>query len=428
MATFEWKIRGYSMKHRRVVMYIHEDYHKDNKVTCYNKLQGEYIISMQKKMSYRDFNNKTVLVRKDQWDKKGKLNLEEAYNNFMTITHKILDIDPSIDLRKCGTYKIMALKKFQEMTAKIKHRFKWLTKTENEFVKGSYRGSLIFHKDYEGPAHYYDIRSAYAYIMSHTQFRVPVEQGVEIKLTKKEFTEFANTYFRCGIYTAEVTGYDKRLFRPSVSNHYTHIDLNFAKKEGYTIKLVTDAEINFLSYEGSEKAMSGHQIFRDYVNYFFKYKAEGHSEFKPFLTVLYGGFMESNVKTKVIKADEEFEMNPEQIVSFERDYDNDCIKYTYCPWATQEGGQIFKTPLARLGPFLLSQCRVMMANIMKNQLDKVVRCHTDGWYMTEPLAGPFHESNRTKPMGVPRIGNELGDLEYKLYDNITVKSGKINKN
>ena len=60
----------------------------------------------------------------------------------------------------------------------------------------------------------------------------------------------------------------------------------------------------------------------------------------------------------------------------------------------------YESDYARIKPFILSYGRVKIQNIILQNIDKVVRCHTDGIICKEQI------TNVT-------LGNELGDLKYE---------------
>ena len=68
--------------------------------------------------------------------------------------------------------------------------------------------------------------------------------------------------------------------------------------------------------------------------------------------------------------------------------------------------EIFEHSYARIKPFILSKGRSIISKISEPFLNKIVRCHTDGFYSMEKL-----------PI---KIGHSIGDIKYKYHINIDV--------
>lgn len=399
-----WIVRGVSEYNRVPMAYQSETRYKNQKVRVYTEEHGYKCISLTqyKEINKKPLSSKYVLVCDKDY---GGENLEETLKNFKTLADKLYDLDSSINLYRTGEIKLTALYMYKMLINQHVNKLEWLTPVENRMIQDATRGSLIFGTPYEGQAHYYDIVSAYMYILSHHKFRIPIKQGVEYTMSSEEFSQ--KKFYPYGLYRVKVEGYDHRLFRPSEDDTYTHYDLEYAHSQGYKLSIVDDGEPNVLLYPAKTHTLSGKELFGDWVRRFFKFKKEGHKEIKKFFTIIWGALCQSNQYIKTLQEDEIFDVDKDNYITDYMDKEGNTV-VVYCPF-----GQRFKTPLARLKPFLQARCRIMMANIMGPQIDDVVRCHTDGFYMKTKLKIPDEELPKVKDIDAIRIGDQIGDLKYE---------------
>jgi hypothetical protein len=248
-------------------------------------------------------------------------------------------------------------------------------------------GAFMYGIKYRGIGYKYDVCSEYPGLMASNQHKYPIKEGELKTYSREEFDKLQ--FFSFGMYHVNVTNADYRVFRTNQNNWYTHTDLNFAKsKLKLTITLIEDGEVNALLYDNT-KLVSGHKLFGPFVEYLFKLK-KSNKCIKKYLNVLWGGLCKTNTMTIT-----------DNVI-----YENKIIT-SITP--TNNGKFIFETvkpscyydsDYARIKPFMLSYGRMKIANIILTNLDKVVRCHTDGIICKEPITNI-------------KFGNELGDLKYE---------------
>lgn len=399
-----WKVRGVS-EHDRVPMVYHsESKYKNQRVHVYTKEHGYKTIHLTDMVEIRKkpMSSKYVLIPHTNFETAETL--EEVLEQFVELADSLKALDSSINLYRTGSMKTTACHIYKMLISKHVDKLEWLSSMENKMIKGATRGALIFGEKYEGQAHYYDIVSAYMYVLSHHKFRIPIKKGQEYTMSKEEFKE--KKFYPYGLYRVEVSGFDRRVFRPSETNTYTHYDLEFAKSQGYKMKIIDDGDPNVILYPTSTHTLSGKELFEPWIRRFFHFKQNGHKQIKKFFTVIWGALCQKAVQYKTLVDGEEFDVPTENYVSDYLDKDGNTV-VVYCPF-----GQRYQTPLARLKPFLLARARIMMANIMLPQIDDVIRCHTDGFYMRTKLIVP-DDLPKVKDMDAIRIGKELGDLKYE---------------
>ena len=90
-----------------------------------------------------------------------------------------------------------------------------ISQSEAQWILGCNRtGHAFVEKDYKGEAHKIDMVSMYPSIMNST-ITLPFKKGEFKTITDEDIKE----YFRFGIYRAEITNYNYKLFR-RLSNIY----------------------------------------------------------------------------------------------------------------------------------------------------------------------------------------------------------------
>jgi hypothetical protein len=260
-------------------------------------------------------------------------------------------------------------------------------------------GAFMYGIKYSGIGYKYDVCSEYPSLMASNQHKYPIKQGELKTYTKEEFNKLQ--FFSFGLYRVNVTDVDCRVFRTNPNNWYTHTDLNFVKsKLKSTITLIEDGNVNALLYDNT-KLISGHKLFGPFVEYLFKLK-KNHKCVKKYLNVLWGGLCKKNTMT--ITDNVIFENKI--ITSFTPTKNGKFIFETVKPSC------YYDTDYARIKPFMLSYGRIKIANIILTNLDKVVRCHTDGIICKEPITNI-------------KFGDELGDLKYEGSSYCEIKNNNM---
>ena len=271
---------------------------------------------------------------------------------------------------------------------------------EAEWISKASIGGMIWAEKYQGKGYKYDITSHYPAIMSNTHSIYPIKRG-NFKIIKNEdIQKFAPT----GIYHCKITGVDKRLFRDNFENYYTNRDIEHARSLGGKVDLIQDGKPNMLEYPRKTHCITGSELFGKYVETIFELKKQGIKMAKNILNILWGLLCEKDDFHMKFNRNSEFQINDGMemvnIVPINEDEYNINLA---------KKNKTYKTPYARIAPFLLSNGRQKIANVIKPNIDKIVRVHTDGFVSKEKLEYKF--------------GKELGDLKYEGYcETVNVKN------
>jgi hypothetical protein len=266
----------------------------------------------------------------------------------------------------------------------------------------SCRGPLIWAEPYEGIGYKYDICSEYPSLMASSQHKYPIKKGELKAFTNEEFEQLK--FFSFGIYHVKITVTNNKVFKVNNENWYTHTDLNYAKtKLKLEMKLIEDDKPNALLYDNT-KLMTGKKLFGPFVDYLFNLKKAGHKEIKQILNSLWGVLVQTNVlsmKTDNIRAGKE-------ILTITPSNDGTLT------FETVIKNKFYDLDFARIKPFLLSYGRFKISNIILTNIDKVVRCHTDGIICSSKITNMI-------------FGNDLGNLKYEGKGNCKIfNSNKYN--
>ena len=328
-----------------------------------------------------------ILTQKQGLDKEGNriiLSLEEEYKQFIVIADTLKKESKGlINLYKTGSYHDAALSLFDRITKYIKPEP--ILQDESLWIKESSFSALIWAEKYEGELFKYDVKSLYPYLMTSSTLKIPIKRG-EFKI----ITEF-NKYPEFGIYHCIIEkSEDKninKLFRWNRNNKYSQPDIFNAQELGLKINLIMDDKPNFLYYP-RENTVAFSELFKQYVEILFPLKENQITSSKNVLNILWGALCEIDKKKhfvsnefKISDDEEILEIYPSSIEG------HDIIR-------TTKINSFYKTPYARLCPFLLAQGRRHMAKLLYEHRDNVHRIQTDGFLVDKLL----HE-NITVPIG-----------------------------
>jgi len=286
--------------------------------------------------------------------------------------------------------------------------------TEAKWIFNTMKAALIWSKkDYEGPVHEYDINSAYPYIYSHNLFQFPIKCGVFKHLTNKEFQN--SEYINYGIYRCKITGIDTRLFRENPECYYTHYDLMRAQQLGYKIHLIEDDDLpNALIYPSNTR-INGQNVFGTYVSELQNLITQNPKEkplFKKLLNILWGALCQHNKKVSLLFSEEDCEVKGDDILVLKpSNFDE---RYYICKALDYKN--IFDTPFARIGPFILSKMRYILSRLIEPHLEHIVRIHTDGFFSTKELT--FEKTSNSMDSLV--IGTEMGNIKHIYHEYVKI--------
>ena len=232
-------------------------------------------------------------------------------------------------------------------------------------------------------------------------------------------------YFKYGIYRAVITGnIHKAMFRENKLNAYTHIDMEVAHTEGYSIELVEDGQCNFLYYPPNTR-ISGTQLFKEFVEELYPIKEKHNKDVpelnfeyaKKLLNILWGALSEKRVCQEIYTSleddNEVIELGINEEVA-----DVVMLGQGKCKYETESLDDLFVSGYARVSPFLTAKARQTMSDMIRSNcdLDSVVRVHTDGIITSTPLKNTF--KNKADAL--------LGELGYEGFceDCTVVNMGK----
>lgn len=349
-----------------------------------------------------------VIQRQVQKDKEGniiELTLEEEFDKLIVINNKLKETSKGlINLFKSGSITNAALDLFDRFTKYLNDPDEIL-QDESEWISESNIGALIFADIFEGELYKYDVKSLYPSLMQQTTFKFPIKRGEFIKLDT--FSE----YFQYGIYRCKITPSEdeniNKLFRFNKKNYYTSISLDHAKSLNLKIELIHDEEPNFLYYS-RDKLITANEVFKPYIEFLFKLKENNIEWSKDILNRLWGALCEVDKRKyycdKPINISEDEEIV--EIYPSKNNEDIDIIK-------TNKINKKYKTNYARIGPFLLSQGRKHMSNIMFQYRNNIHRCQTDGFLSDIKI----HSNTIVK----------IGELRYEGYTEKGEIKNKMNK-
>jgi hypothetical protein len=410
-------VKGVSWQDRKPITY---HYNKDTyDYTLYDG-EKEYTETEAKVWQMNRVSGASVLIKVA---KKEKLQLE--YNTFIDQADKLkVESKGLINMYKSGTIKATALQLFSDFTKAVEQPDS-IKGIEGEWILDCYRGGLLDATPYEGKAYKYDVSSMYPYIMNNMRFAY--KEGELKLLTQEEMSKWIDKktgkqYFKYGMYRAVISGDIKKpVFRANVLNRFTHIDMDTAFKEGYTIALIEDGGCNFIYYPESSR-ISGKELFKKYFEVLYPIKAKhvkeipalNYSYAKSLMNILWGALAEKRIYQKIYTGMyDDKEVRPLGV--------NEKITNTVFlgngkkMHETEKLDDFFLSGFARIAPFLTAKGRQMMCNIIRDNCEPedVKRIHTDGIITSVALKGLFPNKKEAK----------LGELGYEGYcDNCVVKN------
>ena len=334
-------------------------------------------------------------------------NLKEIYDEFIETADDLLEAtNGTVNMYKTGSLVNTSKYHFKSMM-KENYVCEAISAQEAQWISNATTGSIQYAVPYEGDCIGYDINSFYPSILNST-FRIPIKQG---KFSKITFDGIIKSNVSYGIYRCTINGdINKFLFRLNPKNYYTSIDINRAVSLGYEVKYIIDGNDNALRY-GKDDFISAKDLFGKYIEYFYKLKQRNIKGSKILLTCPWGWLTRKEEMT--LSNDGNYNINGNLIISsiqpINTQIDTDKVKII-----TNKAHKVYEHSFARFEPFLLSRSRELIGKIYENQIDDVIRCHTDGFIMKNKLNDVI-------------LGDELGAL--KIEDKYTghLKISGINK-
>ena len=378
----------------------------------YDKLTFEIYDGKVKRVITNDerndilYNFKSPYILIDRDENNNKMTIEEEYKKLIIIIDTLKkESNGIINLYKSGSYKNASLDLFDKFTQYLNEP-EQILQDEAEWINLSSIGALIWAKPYEGELYKYDVKSLYPHLMKSTTLKFPIKRGEFQKLD--QFGEYiAFGIYRCKVLKSDDANINK-LFRFNDKHYYSSVSLDHAKTLGLKLELIQDNKPNFLFYS-RDKLITFNEVFKPFVDFMFELKDKKKVEkAKDILNILWGALCE--VEKKKYFCDKDIIINEEEeiykIAPYKNNEDIDVI-------TTNKINKRYKTNYARLCPFLISQGRRHMSNIMFPIKEHIHRCQTDGFLSDIKI----HSNTDVK----------LGELKYEGFTEYGIIKNCINK-
>jgi hypothetical protein len=394
------KLKYYKRKHTAT---------EEKKILMHELIDGEYKCfdgENQYFISKEDYNHlysnplssEYILVEKNFiFDvKKRQLDIEDSFHEYLEMADKIKEQSNGyINFYKCGSVKHMALNLFFD---KVKSVFPdEISNIEAEYIHDASYSALTYWERYSGTVHCYDKNSQYPFLMSRNYNKFPIKEG-EFRFIKSIDDKPLYGIYRCIITKPEDKPY--KFFKFNQRNHYTHLDIEVARKYGLNIELIIDDKANFLYYS-DDKLMNGAFLFKHYMNDLYELKLQKVKGAKDIMNILWGALCESNIYKRNINFNEEVSIKDFKVLSFNGDEDR--LNLKLLPKKTKQ----FKLNWARMKPFLLAYGRSFLYHAYQKYEDITIRINTDGIYFSE-MPKELHEQATDL-----KVNWKLGYLKYE---------------
>ena len=206
-----------------------------------------------------------------------------------------------------------------------------------------------------------DGNSFYPSIMNDTKLFIPLGNP-EYKVLDQ-----LSDVVAYGLYRAEISGHDERLFLLNPKKWYTYIDIKEAVARGYIVSLVCDGNCNHVHYASRDRE-SAYYLFRGFVDLLYPLKKK-NPLVKKILNILWGALCQRCKKYN--DAETDYDSFDFVDVSEETDEIEGFVKE-----------EKYKLAWARCGIFITAMGRKKMADFIAPFVDDVYRVHTDGFYTT----------------------------------------------
>ena len=329
-----------------------------------------------------------------------------------------------LDLAKFGSYRDFALEKFR-LSSRTIPVAPPLVEGEAEFLRC--RGGVIWTATgrtkvpWCGRAVQLDVISFYPSIMM-SETRLPNCQPVAVMLPADAFASAA-VYPKFGLYraTVVVTGPGAKLWLSQSCagvSYYTSTDLGTARLlmsvpgGSGSITLANDGLPNGLQYLGAH--VKAREAFEGYVRDLKPLKERGAPAGKRLLNMLWGALGQKQVKRVTLgEGLEAKDLPPGEMIGCQPQADGSVV-YEFAPGP---GEARFRGPYPRWGPFITAAGRQRMVKMVLGAgvLDRVVRCHTDGFILSVPeLKGCPAATIPPCLQGIYKhVGTEFGQLRLE---------------
>ena len=286
------------------------------------------------------------------------------------------------------------------------YNFNDVTYDEFYFIEKTYLAGIIYfdkkYKDIELQCYGYDFKAFYPQFLNKLKLQMFKEAGKKVKINELVYDKKGKLHY--GIYKAKVICENPdfcKVFCFSKDGYYTHFDLEFIyeHKDKFKVFVTLDTEVAYnaiLYYDakpvsGEPSGIPCQKIFKNWYKKMseLKEKCPKNMLAKHLQSSLWGSlvkmkksyYTEDEFSELDVSDDGLSEYTPVGETLF---YKNNCLNTRFECVKTDKP---YKSPFARLKPFLLSLARNVVGNtIIKNGLiDNVVRVHTDGIVIDKPF-------------------------------------------
>ena len=361
--------------------------HDDTTKIVYN---GKDYYNMKNQVLYditsRPFEQSFILVKSER---KTPEEMKEEYKQYISNIQEITKLtDNKINMFRTGSISRTALSLFTDLNKIESQPIK-----EFEFKYLENGGGIRYaQKGYEGKAYKYDINSYYPSLMLSRYIRLPITEGKLIDITTEEVEQKRSVKF--GVYHADIKCDNDAIFSTMNKNMYSHYEINYAKKLGLKINILGPA----LVWDADE-TVPFYKVFNKFINYLYPLKRK-HKRIKNIMNTLWGALC-----AKSGGDDIKYIMNYEDIekskLVIKRITPLDATM-TKCEVIIDSDIKFYRTPFARMKPFLLGFARVNMHKTFdKIGYDNILWSHTDS------IVSKIQLSKQIK------ISYKIGDWKYE---------------
>jgi hypothetical protein len=284
---------------------------------------------------------------------------------------------------------------------------------EAYWMKQTYNAGLIYSTKGEFNSHGYDKSNFYGSILASDKFMIPIKEGKECILKTLPLTKIKYGFYRVLIVSNDENV--RKLFMFSPNHTYTHYSLRHAlelqKKYKIDITLIQDDKPNAYIYL-YKNLVTSDTLFLKWFQEIKTLKSmyPKNTLLKMLSSSLWGHLSKRNIKS--LSADEAEKLNIG--LSSECDYYIESYDFDNDKYELHDLNEPYKLNI-RLKPFLTSFGRVEMANISIENIDHILRIHTDGIcydkeiITTDPTF--IKEEKTTGMMTFPIYRKKIIDLE-----------------
>ena len=254
-----------------------------------------------------------------------------------------------------------------------------LGESESKWVEYAMSGGVRFAQPGLLPSAFgFDLNKMYSHVLTSSNY-LPWGEGEVTQVSSlSECITGCNDRVYRGLYRAKVwregeAQPEDRLFKFSSNNHYTHLDLQTAREIGLSIELIHDDLGNYCKFS---KWMSAKTVFEPFVSEMLLMLKAGVPRAKLILNSLWGGLCEQKkvyVNGSTTESKDNHELRSIKPMGIDGEY-----------WLElADRSKRFKTPYARIGPFVTGYARRLLFEQLKEYAQHIRYIHTDGAILTE---------------------------------------------